>query len=121
MQLIIYAVADSVLFKNELFDYRFSAILKTLVKVVKIPETKIQQRRIIMAATREEHLLWCKKRALEYVDAGDVKNAWQSMVSDLGMHDETKGHIAIGLGTMLMMAQKFNTPDEMRKFIEGFN
>lgn len=40
--------------------------------------------------TRKEHMQWCKKRALEYVSAGDLMNAVASMTSDLGKHDETK-------------------------------
>ena len=71
--------------------------------------------------TREEHLNWCKERALEYVEKGDVTNAYASMVSDLNKHPETSGHPAIELGVMLMMSQNLNTKDEMKKFIEGFN
>jgi len=26
--------------------------------------------------TREDHLQWCKKRALEYVDKGELANAF---------------------------------------------
>jgi hypothetical protein len=71
--------------------------------------------------TREEHLAWCKKRALELVETGDVTNAWASMVSDLEKCDETREHPAIQLGTMLLMSQNLNTKDAMKKFIEGFN
>lgn len=71
--------------------------------------------------TREEHLAWCKKRALEYVDAGDVTNAYGSMASDLGKHPETEGHAAIQLGMMLMMSGHLSSAPEMKKFIEGFN
>jgi len=70
---------------------------------------------------REEHLAWCKQRALEYVDRGDLKGAYTSMVSDLNKHLETEGHIAIELGIMLMLGGHLSTPSEMRKFIEGFN
>lgn len=70
---------------------------------------------------REEHLAWCKKRALEYVAVGDLSQAYASMASDLGKHPETEGHAAIQLGMMLMMGGQLNTPEEMRKFIEGFN
>lgn len=70
---------------------------------------------------RSEHLEWCKKRALEYVDAGDVTNAYASMGSDLNKHPETEGHPAIQLGMMLMMAGHLSSAAEMRKFIDGFN
>lgn len=71
--------------------------------------------------TREEHLAWCKERALEYCDAGDARNAYQSMASDLGQHDETREHSGIELGLMLMLIGDLSTPAEMRRFIEGFN
>ena len=71
--------------------------------------------------TREEHLTWCKERALEYVDNGELPNAYASMVSDLKKHEETSGHVAIDLGIQLMMAGHLSSPDKMRHFIEGFN
>jgi hypothetical protein len=71
--------------------------------------------------TRAKHLAWCKQRALEYVEANDLRNAWASMASDMGKHEETKDHAAINLGMMLLMSGQLNTQDEMRKFIEGFN
>lgn len=74
-----------------------------------------------MTETRAEHLAWCKERALQYVDEGDLTNAYASMASDMGKHEETRDHPAIGLGMMLMVTGDLSTPDEMRKFIEGFN
>lgn len=71
--------------------------------------------------TRAEHLQWCKDRALEYAEKGDLTNAWGSMVSDLNKHDETRGHGAIQLGMMMVMSGNLKTKDEMKKFIEGFN
>lgn len=70
---------------------------------------------------RMEHMAWCKKRALEYVDQGDNQQAFASMMSDLGKHPETQGHAAIHLGMMTLMTGKLDTTHEMRKFIEGFN
>lgn len=71
--------------------------------------------------TREEHLAWCKQRALEYVDAGKLNDAYASMVSDLGKHPETEGHGAIQLGMMMLMGGHLSSATEMRRFIEGFN
>jgi hypothetical protein len=71
--------------------------------------------------TRQEHLEWCKKRALEYSDAGDTAQAFSSMTSDLGKHDDTRNHAAIELGMMMLMGGMLSSPSEMRKFIEGFN
>ncbi len=70
--------------------------------------------------SRSEHLAWCKKRALEYADMGDEKNAFASMSSDLGKHPETKDHIGIELGMMLMMTGNLKGR-ELRNWIEGFN
>ena len=52
--------------------------------------------------TRTEHLEWCKKRALEYVDAGDLSGGLASMFSDLEKHPETAGHAGIELGAMML-------------------
>ncbi len=71
--------------------------------------------------TRDEHLAWCKQRALEYVDAGDLDEAFASMLSDLGKHPETVTHSGKQLGIMLKMRGYLNTAAEMRKFIKDFN
>lgn len=70
---------------------------------------------------RAEHLAWCKKRALEYVDQGDLTGAYASMTNDLSKHPDTEGHAAIQLGVMLLTDGHLSSPAEMRKFIEGFN
>lgn len=71
--------------------------------------------------TRSEHLDWCKKRALEYCDQGDCRQAFASMTSDLRKHKDTSNHAAIELGMMMLMGGHISSPHEMRKFIEGFN
>ena len=71
--------------------------------------------------TRQEHLDWAKKRALEYVNRGDVLQAFTSMESDLSKHPELEKHIGINLGLQLMMIGNLNSPNEMRNFINGFN
>lgn len=71
--------------------------------------------------TRADHLAWCKQRALEYMDSGDLDGAFASMVSDLGKHPETAHHIGIDLGMMQTMSGTLSTPEQMRKFIEDFN
>lgn len=73
-----------------------------------------------MPTTREEHMKWCKERALEYVDT-DPQGAYASMASDLQKHPETAGHVGIELGMMQMMGGMLSTPEQMRHFIEGFN
>lgn len=71
--------------------------------------------------TREEHLAWCKKRAHEYLDRGDIENAVTSIASDLNKHPETEGHIGISLGMMMLMTGNLSDPREARRFIDGFN
>lgn len=70
--------------------------------------------------TREEHLAWCKTRALEYLDRGDVTNAVTSMLSDLGKHDETKigpdGTLSM-LGMNILLRRDHSLA---RQWIEGF-
>ena len=74
-----------------------------------------------MENTRQEHMEWCKMRARQYLDAGDVDNAWGSMASDLSKHPETAGHSGLMLGTLQVMGGHLSTVDAMRRFIEGFN
>jgi hypothetical protein len=74
-----------------------------------------------MEKTRQEHVQWCKDRAMEYVNDGDLQGAFASMGSDLNKHPETANHSAIQLGIMLMMSGQLSTAGEMEKFIDGFN
>jgi len=69
--------------------------------------------------TREEHLDFCKQRALAYLDVGEIDNAVTSMLSDLGKHPETT---AIGQKlSMLAIIYMMNKDiDGARGFIEGF-
>ena len=53
--------------------------------------------------TRDEHLAWCKRRALEYVGAGDLRQAVASMASDLKTHPDTDNPALNGLAMIGMM------------------
>jgi len=87
------------------------------------PNTELKQQNAALSTstTRAKHLSWCKKRALEYVEKGDVINAYSSMISDLRKHPETNNHPAIELGVMLMMSGNLTSSDEMKNFIDGFS
>ena len=76
---------------------------------------------ISINTSRADHLAWCKARALKYVGIGDVVNAFASMTSDLNKHAETKKHIGIELGTMLLLSGHLSSKTAMKDFIEGFN
>jgi anti-sigma factor RsiW len=42
-----------------------------------------------MGHTWAEHLAWCKARAREYIDMGDLDGACRSMMSDLNKHPDS--------------------------------
>jgi hypothetical protein len=69
--------------------------------------------------SRDEHLQWCKDRALAYWRAGDLQNACTSMVSDLSKHDETKTNnpFVLAFGILLVTNKDY---DGVRRWIEGF-
>jgi hypothetical protein len=71
--------------------------------------------------TRTEHLAWCKQRALEYVDVGDIQGAFSSMASDMNKHPETADSQVQVLGMSLLMSGHLETPQQMRDWINGFN
>lgn len=81
-----------------------------------LPDNSVLER-----GSRAEHVAWCKRRALEYVERGELAEAMASMASDLEKHSETAGHAASSLGMMLVMGGHLNTKEKMRKWIEGFN
>ena len=70
--------------------------------------------------TREEHLNWCKRRAMEYVETNDLSQAVTSMLSDLGKHPDTKKSLdwasPLGVGILLMKNKQ-----RVVEFIQGFN
>lgn len=70
--------------------------------------------------TREQHMTWCKKRALEYLDRGDVQNAVASMMSDLQKHPETEVRDP-ALSMLGILAAQSGSVSEARRYIEGFN
>lgn len=70
---------------------------------------------------RSEHLQWCKDRALEYVNTGDLKNAFASFQSDMTKHEETNDHIALKLGTMLLISGHLSNENQMKEWINGTN
>ena len=71
--------------------------------------------------TREEHLKWCKQRATEYLDKRDIANAVASMLSDLSKHPDTKKSAEGACAMLGIMAIQSGSPEEVRRFIDGFN
>ena len=70
---------------------------------------------------RTEHLQWCKDRAIEYIETGDLNGSFASFSSDMTKHPETANHPALGLGNTLFFSGNLGTSSEMKKWIEGFN
>lgn len=68
----------------------------------------------------EEHLTWCKKRALELLDSEGMQAASGSMISDLRKNDETARQILtvayITESVNLVLADDL---DGLRDWIEG--
>ena len=69
---------------------------------------------------REEHLEWCKTRAREYLDQGDVSQAIASMLSDLDKHASTRTSAKM-LGPLGLFEAAKGGLEGARRFIEGFN
>ena len=73
--------------------------------------------------TRAEHLQWCKDRAMEYVNHGELLNAVTSMMSDLEKHPETSAkNGALGmLGLLAMQQAQQGDRAAVIRYIQGFN
>jgi hypothetical protein len=72
--------------------------------------------------TRDEHLTWCKQRALEYVDRGDLLGAVTSMGSDLVKHEDW--HDKPVTNDLIYIGLVFEVPKgaaAVRRWIEGWN
>jgi len=72
--------------------------------------------------TREEHLEWCKERAREYLDRGDLANAVASMGSDMDKHPETR-MAGEKMGMLMYVAMIRITEGDVRgvrEWVEGF-
>jgi hypothetical protein len=69
--------------------------------------------------TRAEHVEWCKARAREYLDAGDPKNAFASMGSDMQKHPETR-KAAQALMMLGVMHAAVGDIAGVRRWVEGF-
>jgi hypothetical protein len=66
-------------------------------------------------------LAWCKQRAHEYLDRGEVANAVTSMLSDMNKHPETKLKEGSPLATLGLLACMSGDEREAARFIDGFN
>jgi hypothetical protein len=70
--------------------------------------------------TRDEHLAWCKRRALEYVEAGDLMHAVASMASGLKTHPDTHNPALNGLAMIGMMYATDGDRAAVQQWLERF-
>lgn len=76
--------------------------------------------------SRAEHLAWCKQRALDYVNRGELVNALASFTSDMDKHPDTAETMHSEAISMLAAVEAVpavmaNDAARLRRFIEGFN
>jgi len=77
--------------------------------------------------TREEHLKWCKERAIaeyDYYTKTDpesaIRNGITSIMSDMTKHSETKSAAIQSLCVMQLMTKPNMSRQEFINFINGF-
>ena len=80
-----------------------------------------QEEQAMSERTRDEHVIWCKQRALEYINRGQINEGLTSMMSDMSKHPETKSSALDQLTIGLMMIGSLNTIEAARKHINGYN
>ena len=69
--------------------------------------------------SRDEHLAWAKERALQYLDEGNLADAFSSMVSDLDKHADFR-KIMAAIGPVGMLYLMNGDARNLRYWIEGF-
>jgi hypothetical protein len=78
--------------------------------------------------TRQEHIKWCKERAIAEYDfyaktepKSALRNGMASMMSDINKHPETKSDTLQSLCMMQLMTKPNMSRLEFVNFINGFN
>ncbi len=71
--------------------------------------------------TRDEHLAWAKRRALQYLDAGDLPEAFTSMASDLSKYQDFRKPVYTTLNELGLLYLVNHDAPGLRRWIEGFN
>lgn len=71
--------------------------------------------------SREDHLAWCKSRALECVARGDLHEAVASMISDMQKHPLTDTRALGDLAMAGMMDAKKRDARAVKRWIEDFD
>lgn len=78
--------------------------------------------------TREEHIKWCKERAIAEYDyyakiepASALRNGMASIMSDINKHPETKSETLQSLCMGQLITKPNMSRQEFVNFINGFN
>lgn len=72
--------------------------------------------------TREEHLKWCKERAILEMDFHkDPSKGIISMMSDIRKHPETNNEVLQSLCGIQLLTRPKMSRQEVIDFINGFN
>ena len=69
---------------------------------------------------REDHLAWAKARAMEYVNRGQLTDAFASLASDFDKHPELAHHPHMLVGAQMLVAGLLDSPMKMSEWIEGW-
>jgi len=71
--------------------------------------------------TREEHLKWCKERAIAEMDYyKDPTKAIVSIMSDLRKHPETNNEALISLCGVTLLTKRIKSRQDAINFLNGF-
>lgn len=70
---------------------------------------------------RSDHLQWAKDRAIDILNSGDIAGSYASFMSDMLKYDELSDHLALELGTMLLLSGFLTTDHQIREWMLGFN
>ena len=71
--------------------------------------------------TRDEHIAWCKKRAIEYVEAGNLSHAVANMASGLKTHPDTDNPALNGQAMIDMMYVADGDNAAVQRWIQRFS
>ncbi|HCM53340.1 MAG TPA: hypothetical protein DIS59_00110, partial [Candidatus Magasanikbacteria bacterium] len=69
--------------------------------------------------SREDHLRFCKERAIELAEAGKLDDAVMSFMSDMGKHPKTAEHPALELLFIRNAMGHLKIKGELIEFING--
>ena len=75
---------------------------------------------VINMKTRDEHIEWCKQRAREYCEQGDMLGALHSMGRDLEKHQDTARRPWTHLWSSSTKPHTISSKADVLKFIDDY-